>query len=101
MKKGLTKMILFQYLMSFFFYLFVFSQKAKALDMLKMLATVDPQYCFLVHVTHSSEPRGLTCHISPSEIKSHRILPIWKAIPIKNSNLTEFSEHFTADFIKK
>ena len=31
-----------------------------------------------------------TCHISHCEIKSHRIWPIWKAITIKNSNLTEF-----------
>ena len=36
-----------------------------------------------------------------TEIKSHRIWPIWKAVPIKNSNLTEFSDHFTTDFIKK
>ena len=42
-----------------------------------------------------------TCHISHCEIKSHRIWPIWKAIPIKNSNLTEFSGHFTTDFMKK
>ena len=41
------------------------------------------------------------CHISHCEIKSHRIWPIWKAIPIKNSNLTEFSDHFTTDFMKK
>ena len=41
-----------------------------------------------------------TCHISHSEIKSHRIWPIWKAIPIKNSNLTEFSDNFTTDFMK-
>ena len=42
-----------------------------------------------------------TCHISHCEIKSHRIWPIWKAIPIKNSNLTEFSDYFTTDFMKK
>ena len=42
-----------------------------------------------------------TCHISHCEIKSHIIWPIWKAIPIKNSNLTEFSDHFTVDFMKK
>ena len=42
-----------------------------------------------------------TCHISHCEIKSHRIWPIWKAIPIKNSDLTEFSDHFTIDFMKK
>ena len=41
-----------------------------------------------------------TCHISHCEIKSHRIWPIWKAIPIKNSNLTQFSDHFTTDFMK-
>ena len=35
------------------------------------------------------------------ERKSHRIWPIWKAIPVKNSNLTEFSDHFTTDFMKK
>ena len=46
--------------------------------------------------------RGLhTCHISHCEIKSHRIWPIWKAVPIKNSNLTEFSDHFATDFMKK
>ena len=38
-----------------------------------------------------------TCHISHCEIKSHRIWPIWKSIPIKKSNLTEFSDHFTTD----
>ena len=42
-----------------------------------------------------------TCPISYCEIKSHRIWPIWKAIPIKNSNLTEFSDHFKTDFMKK
>ena len=42
-----------------------------------------------------------TCHISHCEIRSHRIWPIWKAIPIKNSNLTEFSDHFTTSFMKK
>ena len=31
-----------------------------------------------------------TCHISHCEIQSHRILPIWKAIPLKNSNLQNF-----------
>ena len=30
------------------------------------------------------------CHISHCEIKSHRIWPIWKAIPMKNSNLCGF-----------
>ena len=33
--------------------------------------------------------------------KSYRILPTWKAIPIKHSNLREFSDHFTTDFMKK
>ena len=42
-----------------------------------------------------------TCHISHCEIKSRRIWPIWKAIPIKISNLTEFSDHFTTEFMKK
>ena len=42
-----------------------------------------------------------TCQISHYETKSHRIWPIWKAIPIKNSNLTEFSDHFTTDIMKK
>ena len=36
-----------------------------------------------------------TCHISHCEIKSHRIWPIWKPIPIRLSNLTEFSDHLT------
>ena len=39
--------------------------------------------------------------ISHCEIKSLRSWLIWKAIPIKNSNLTEFSDHFTTDFMKK
>ena len=42
-----------------------------------------------------------TCHISHCEIKSHRIWPLWKAIPIKHSNLTEFSDHFTTDFYEE
>ena len=42
-----------------------------------------------------------TCYISHCKIKSHRIWPIWKAIPIKNSNLTEFSDRFTTSFMKK
>ena len=31
----------------------------------------------------------------------YRIWPIWYAIPIKNSNLTDISDHFTTDFMKK
>ena len=41
------------------------------------------------------------CHISYCEIKSHRIWPIWKAIPIKDSNLAEFSDHYTTVCMKK
>ena len=33
-----------------------------------------------------------TCHISHCEIKSHRIWPIWKPVPIRFSNLTELSD---------
>ena len=39
-----------------------------------------------------------TCH---TEIKSHRIWPIWKPIPIRFSNRTEFSDHITTHFMKK
>ena len=30
-----------------------------------------------------------TCHISHCEIKSHRIWPIWKAIPIKKNQISQ------------
>ena len=36
-----------------------------------------------------------TCYISHCEIKSHRIWPFWKPIPIRFSNLTEFFDHLT------
>ena len=42
-----------------------------------------------------------TCHISLCEIKSHRIWPIWKPVPIRLSNLTDFSDHLTIHFMKK
>ena len=41
------------------------------------------------------------CHISHCEIKSYRIWLIWKPVPIKFSNLTEFSDHLTTHFMKK
>ena len=34
-------------------------------------------------------------------MKSHRIWPIWKPIPINFSNLTEFSDHLTTHFMEK
>ena len=39
-----------------------------------------------------------TCLVSHCEKKSHRIWPIWKPIPIRFSNLTEFSDNLTAHF---
>ena len=30
-----------------------------------------------------------TCHTSHGEIKSHRIWPIWKAIPIKKNQISQ------------
>ena len=45
------------------------------------------------NVTEETSWNGIHA-ISHSEIKSHRIWPICKAIPIKKSNLTEFSDKF-------
>ena len=42
-----------------------------------------------------------TCHTSHCEIKSHRIWPFCELIPIRFSNLTEFSDHLKTHFIKK
>ena len=41
-----------------------------------------------------------TRHISHCEIKSHRIWPIWRAVPIK-IQITEFSDHFATDFYEE
>ena len=38
--------------------------------------------------------QGHTCHISHCEIKSHRIWPIWKAIPVKKLKSQRISDHF-------
>ena len=43
----------------------------------------------------------ITHVMSHTEIKSHRIRPIWKPIPIRLSNLTEFSDHLTTYLMKK
>ena len=40
-------------------------------------------------------------HFSHCEIKSHRIRPIWKPIPLRFSNLTEFSDHVTTYYMEK
>ena len=40
-------------------------------------------YCI---VTSKGSGQIHTCHISHCEIKSHRIWPVWRAVPIKNSD---------------
>ena len=42
-----------------------------------------------------------TCQTSHCEIKSPRIWPFWKPIPIRFSNLTEFSDLLKTHFVKK
>ena len=44
---------------------------------------------------HHRIPILNTCHISHYETKSNRIWAFWKSIPIRFSNLTEFSDHLT------
>ena len=54
-------------------------------------------YCI---VTSKGSGQIHTCHISHCEIKSHRIWPIWRAVPIK-IQITEFSDHFATDFYEE
>ena len=70
------------------------TQTLREFDTLGRFSNILPLFyiCFSTIIIH-------TCHISHCELKSHRIWPIWTAIPIKNSNLTEFSDHFTTDFL--
>ena len=53
---------------------------------------------------HKRDCNGLrtSIHAIPYTVRLNlRIWPIGKAIPIKNSNLTEFSDFFTTGFMKK